>query len=298
MSVESDSPSVSQSELVRLHTHIVDLEQRLAHAERELGQAQALFHDVFESPPLTMFLIDVGEDGIFRSARMNSTGEVYTGRPSSAWAGRMMDELFPPEYAHVLEERYRTTVSAGTPQIFEEELSFPSGAIWSRTVYAPVRDQTGRVHRILGLSFDITAQKRQELEAQEEQGRLIEHQTEMLAELSTPLLQLSDRVVIMPLVGSIDTRRAQQILETLLTGVADHGADFAILDITGVTIVDTQVASHLIQTAQAAKLLGAKVILTGIRPEMAQILVSLGINLDSVVTLNTLQMGVAYALHQ
>ncbi|NTV64638.1 MAG: STAS domain-containing protein, partial [Oscillochloris sp.] len=117
-------------------------------------------------------------------------------------------------------------------------------------------------------------------------------------ELSTPLLPLANRVLALPLVGTIDSTRAQQVIETLLHGVAEHQASTTIIDITGVHVVDTQVANALIHAAQAVKLLGAQVILTGIRPEVAQTLVSLGTNLGDIVTRGTLQEGIAYAMRR
>lgn len=125
---------------------------------------------------------------------------------------------------------------------------------------------------------------------------VIRAQEAALRELSTPLIPLSDTAVVMPLIGSIDSTRARQIMETLLEGIASNAANLVILDITGVPIVDTQVANGLIQAAQAAKLLGARVVLTGIRPEVAQTLVGLGVDLRGIVTRSTLQSGIAYAL--
>jgi anti-anti-sigma regulatory factor len=121
-------------------------------------------------------------------------------------------------------------------------------------------------------------------------------QAAALAELSTPLIPISEAVMVMPLIGSVDARRAQQVLETLLEGIGRTGADVAILDITGVPVVDTMVANGLIQAAQAARLLGATVMLTGIRPEVAQTLVGLGVDLRGIVTHSTLQSGIAAVL--
>jgi rsbT co-antagonist protein RsbR len=118
----------------------------------------------------------------------------------------------------------------------------------------------------------------------------------VLRELSTPLIPISDAVVVMPLIGAIDSRRAQQVMETLLQGLAQRQAETAILDITGVPVVDTQVANALIAAAQAVKLLGATVVLTGIRPEVAQTLVGLGIDLRGIITRASLQSGITYAL--
>ena len=117
-----------------------------------------------------------------------------------------------------------------------------------------------------------------------------------LAELSTPLIPISDDTVVMPLVGTIDSRRAQQVIEGLLVGIVETRAQVAILDITGVPVVDTQVANALLRAAQAVKLLGAQVVLTGIRPEVAQTLVGLGVDLTGIVTRSTLQSGIAFAL--
>lgn len=128
--------------------------------------------------------------------------------------------------------------------------------------------------------------------------QIILNQQAALRELSTPLIPLSDAVMIMPLIGTIDALRAQQILETLLQGVADQHAATVIVDITGVQIVDTHVANALIQAAQAVRLLGASVVLTGIRPEVAQTLVGLGVDLSGIVTYGSLQSGIANTLQR
>ncbi len=143
---------------------------------------------------------------------------------------------------------------------------------------------------------DITDIKRNEQERQQLQDQVIEAQQAAIRELSTPLIPLSPSVVLMPLVGSIDTKRAQQVMETLLEGIAVHQADTAILDITGVSVVDTQVANALIQAAQAVRLLGAHIILTGIGPTMAQTLVHLGADLSSIQTRGSLQRAIMDAL--
>lgn len=125
---------------------------------------------------------------------------------------------------------------------------------------------------------------------------IIQAQKLALRELSTPLIPISDTVMIMPLIGSIDSTRAQQVIETLLDGVSGSSTRTIILDITGVLVVDTQVADALIQAAQAVKLIGAQVVLTGIRPEVAQTLVGLGVDLGQIVTRSTLESGIDYAV--
>ncbi|MFV9507165.1 MAG: PAS domain S-box protein [Oscillochloridaceae bacterium umkhey_bin13] len=161
-----------------------------------------------------------------------------------------------------------------------------------------VYDAEGNLIFIDGFVTDITAQHQAEEERNALQNQVIAAQAAALRELSTPLMPIADGVVALPLIGSIDSARAQQIVETLLTGVVERRAATVILDITGVPVVDTQVANVLLQATQATKLLGARVVLTGIRPEVAQTLVGLGIDLSGIITLASLQHGIAWALRR
>ena len=146
------------------------------------------------------------------------------------------------------------------------------------------------------LAAALADRERVEAERAYLQEEVIRVQATALVELSTPLIPISDRIVVMPLIGTVDSRRAQQVLEILLSGIAKNRVEMAILDITGVAVVDTQVADALVRTAQAVRLLGSQIMLTGIRPEVAQILVELGIDLQGIITRSTLQSGIAYAL--
>ncbi len=158
------------------------------------------------------------------------------------------------------------------------------------------RDDAGNINAVMGLFRDLTEQRRIEAEREALQEQVIEAQRAALRELSTPLIPVSDDVVIMPLIGTIDTGRAQQVMETLLEGVAHYQSNLAILDITGVSVVDTQVAQALIGAAQAVRLLGAQVMLTGIQPQIAQTLVHLGVDLSGIETRGSLQSGISQAL--
>ncbi|MFL5803822.1 MAG: GAF domain-containing protein [Roseiflexaceae bacterium] len=150
--------------------------------------------------------------------------------------------------------------------------------------------------RAAELAAALADRERVEAERACLQEEMIRVQATALVELSTPLIPISDRIVVMPLIGTVDSRRAQQVLEILLSGIAKNRVEMAILDITGVAVVDTQVADALVRTAQAVRLLGSQIMLTGIRPEVAQILVELGIDLQGIITRSTLQSGIAYAL--
>lgn len=135
--------------------------------------------------------------------------------------------------------------------------------------------------------------------AEEERARfheeLIRVQASAIAELSTPLIPVRSRILVMPLIGTVDSARATRVIEVLLQGISEHSAHSAILDVTGVPVVDTQVASALVRAASAARMLGARVVLTGIRPEVATTLVSLGAELRGVITCSTLEQGIDVA---
>lgn len=126
--------------------------------------------------------------------------------------------------------------------------------------------------------------------------RTVSLQKIALQELSAPLIPVFDGISVMPLIGAIDTERAKQIMENLLNGVVKHRSEVVLIDITGVPVVDTMVAHHIIQAAEAVRLVGAKCMLVGIRPEIAQTIVNLGINLNQITTKNTLKKGMEAAL--
>ena len=119
--------------------------------------------------------------------------------------------------------------------------------------------------------------------------RTVSLQKIALQELSAPLIPVFEKISVMPLVGTIDTERARLIMENLLNGVVKHRAEVVLIDITGVPVVDTMVAHHIIQAAEAVRLVGAKCMLVGIRPEIAQTIVNLGIDLNQFSTNSTLK---------
>jgi rsbT co-antagonist protein RsbR len=125
---------------------------------------------------------------------------------------------------------------------------------------------------------------------------VIADQTEQLLELSTPVVKLWDGVVAVPLVGTLDSARAQVVMEKLLQTLVDTGSAFAIVDITGVPAVDTQVAQHILKTVVAARLMGAECIISGIRPQIAQTVVALGIEFGDIVTKSNLADALLHAL--
>jgi len=144
---------------------------------------------------------------------------------------------------------------------------------------------------------DITERKR----AEEERLRLeedIRAKNDLIRTMSTPLMPISDEIVVMPLVGTLDQERADQVLSSLLGGIAAMKPSVAILDITAVPVVDADVASALVRAAHAARLLGVDVVLTGLRAEVARTLVDMGLALPGIRTYSTLKSGIALSMNR
>ena len=133
---------------------------------------------------------------------------------------------------------------------------------------------------------------------QKSREEVISRQQQELLELSTPVVVLWDGVLALPLIGTLDSERTQVVMESLLQKIVETGAEIAVIDITGVPTVDTLVAQHLLKTVAAARLMGADCIISGIRPQIAQTIVHLGVNLTDVVTKATLADAFAIALRR
>ena len=140
----------------------------------------------------------------------------------------------------------------------------------------------------IGLAIDTYIQQRE---------RTIHEQQEAIRELSTPVLQVRERLLILPIVGVIDAQRARQLTEQLLRSIRANRAKVVVIDITGVPVVDTTVANHLVQTVEASRLMGATVIITGLSADIARTLVTLGVDLGKMDTMGDLQEGIEEAEH-
>jgi rsbT co-antagonist protein RsbR len=208
--------------------------------------------------------------------------------------GQKYTEIFPDFTDNGLLEIYAEVVRTGQSRNLGE-LSFDSGGQTSLfTIEAfPLPNQC------IAITFENVTERKRAEEALRQtmlQEEKIHAQQVALEELSTPMIPITDRIVVMPLVGAIDSRRAQQVMDSLLYGVSNSRAETAIIDITGVSVVDTQVANALIRAAVSVQLLGARVMLTGIRPEVAQTLVGLGVDLRGINAYGTLSSAIATAM--
>jgi rsbT co-antagonist protein RsbR len=167
----------------------------------------------------------------------------------------------------------------------------------SSTFFA-IRDESRRTVALASIIRDVTAQKRAEAAQQELQQEIIETQRQTLQELSTPVIPVMDRILVMPMVGNIDSARAKDVTRALLAGISEHRAKFVILDVTGVPIMDSGVVNHLNKTIHAARLKGAYTIVTGIADAVAETIVDLGIDWGAIDARRNLQTGLVTALNK
>jgi rsbT co-antagonist protein RsbR len=219
-------------------------------------------------------------DTLFESLRSGGTVEV--GGPSAAELRAVLAELSrnrarrgysPTETASAVFALKEAVLEAADG---EDERAMSDFAHFSRLV-----DELGL------FTFDVYVQTRE---------KLIVEQTEQLLELSTPVIKLWDGVMAVPLVGTLDSARAQVVMEKLLQTLVETSSEYAIIDITGVPAVDSQVAQHILKTVMAARLMGAECIISGIRPQIAQTVVSLGIEFGDIVTKANIADALLHAL--
>src|SRR5205809_604398 len=169
--------------------------------------------------------------------------------------------------------------------------------VLARSLFNKYQDNVEKLNRILH-TYDPAANRLANTVAVgfvEERERIIRQQQEAIRELSTPVLQVRERLLILPIIGVIDPQRARQLTEQLLQAIRTNRAKVVVIDITGVAAMDSKVANHLVQTVEASRLLGATVIVTGLSAEIAQTLVNIGVDLGKMNTVGDLQGGIEEA---
>ena len=159
---------------------------------------------------------------------------------------------------------------------------------WANVIISPIVDESQELVGFVKVTRDLTERREQE--------RLVQRQRDEILELSTPVIQVWDKVLVLPVIGTLDSMRAARLTEGLLERIALEQAEVVILDISGVPAIDTDVAQHLLKTVEAARLMGTESILSGVRPETAQAIVHLGIELGTLRSRNSLRDALQLAL--
>jgi rsbT co-antagonist protein RsbR len=287
--VTPEAAETPRGEFFMLRQQIATLEQSLSEAQQQAAAAQTSAERFYLLCQASMEGIVIQDRGRITDA--NQMMATMFGYDHTEIIGREVLSLLTPESQTIAATYLRSHADAPFEIVGlrKDGSTFPI-EVAVQTIHGHETTQRVAVIR------DISERKRAEAERIQLQEAIIQAQAVALAELSTPLIPITDQVMVMPLIGTLDSRRMQQVFDTLLQGMASSQAQVAILDITGVSVVDTQVANVLVRVAQAVQLLGAQVVLTGIRPEVAQTLVGLGIDLGSMVTRSSLQSGITYAI--
>jgi rsbT co-antagonist protein RsbR len=247
----------------------------------------AYVNNIIESMSALVLVLD-------EQARIKTVNDAVTslcGHARSELLGQPIQQVFPDVDVAVvlrdgvaihLETSGRTKAGASFPALFSASL---------------MRNRKRQIEGIVCIGRDLTESKR----AEEERLRMrdaMQRQAILVEELSTPLIPITDDVVVMPLVGTMDQQRAERVCEALLRGVVERRAKAAIIDVTGVRAVDRPGLEGIVSAAKGLRLVGAEVILTGIRPEVAAILMSLDVDLRGIVTSGSLQSAIVDLLRR
>jgi len=220
----------------------------------------------------------------------NGGAERLKGWTADEIIGQHFSKFYPPEDVQrgKTEQELKEAAEHGR---FEDEgwrLRKDGSRFWANVVITALRDENGKLLGFGKLTRDLSERRQAE-------ERLKQQTKETLEMATVPVVQVWDGILLVPIIGTLNSDRTQQLMEQLLHRVAATNSEVALLDITGVPTIDTQIAQHLIETISAVRLLGAEVILTGVRPIIAQTLVHLGIDLSNVMTRSSLAAGLQVA---
>ena len=221
----------------------------------------------------------------------NKAAERLKGWTAEEIIGQHFSRFYPPEdvAAGKTEMELRNAARDGRYEDEGWRIRKDGTRYWANVIITALRDSHGNLQGFGKVTRDLSERR-----MAEEQ---IRKQSQEIFEMAVvPVVQVWEKVVLVPIIGTLDSQRSQQLMERLLQRVTETSSPVAILDITGVPAIDSQTAQHLIETISAVRLLGAEVILTGVRPSIAQTLVHLGIDLSHVVTRASLTAGLRLAL--
>lgn len=220
----------------------------------------------------------------------NTGAEAVTGYRADEAIGQPVSIFYTEEdrASRLLERELRTARESGRFEFEGWRVRKGGQRYWSSVALAPIRDAAGNVSGYVKVARDDT-----ERFATEQRLR---RQSDEIMELSTPVIQVWEKVLALPIIGTLDSSRAARLTEGLLQRISENQAEVVILDVSGVPTIDSQVAQHLLRTVQAATLMGAESILSGVRPETAQAIVQLGVQLGDLRARNTFRDALQLAL--
>ena len=286
----------SRAALEQAKQRIADLEARLEAEAKEREKRPHWALALLDTANIGLWEWDIQRNKITWAdatlAIYGVTRETFDGRFESYQV-----LIHPEDVDHVLSTVQRTFEGGGSSYYIEHRLiRGDDGTTRALKAWGYLyRDDAGKPYRMCGIIHDVTELKREEEARAAMQQQIIDTQRETLRQIGAPIIPLAANTLAMPLVGTLTPERAAIVTETLLHAVTERGAEFVILDVTGVPAVDAEVADALLRVAQAVRLLGAEVALTGMQPGVARALVELGVDMSAFVTKADLQGGIAWA---
>jgi len=227
-------------------------------------------------------------DGLVRS--WNPGAQMLTGYTADEVIGKHISMFFTEDDARsdVLEREMAAAVRDGSVEAEGWRIRKDGTRFWANIVLSPIHNDEGAVTGYVKVARDLTERR--------EQDQLVQQQRDEILELSTPVIQVWDKVLVLPLIGTLDSGRAARLTESLLERIAADQAEVVILDISGVPGIDSGVAQHLLETVAAARLMGTESILSGVRPDTAQSMVHLGVELGGLRSRTSLKDALQLAL--
>lgn len=261
-----------------------ELREKLAMIERQNPTLQMLSR-VLDSAPLILWAID--EQGNYTMSE--GIGLELLGFRPGELVGINALEMFK-DHREMAEALVRA-LSGEDSRV----MTSPAPGVHFENWQMPMRAQDGSIYGVMGLAIDASERVRTEQELREKL-ELIGRQSSTIRALATPIIQVWDEVLCLPVIGTVDSTRTADMMEGLLEAIVREHARYAIVDLTGVEVVDTSTADHLIQLFRAAKVLGVDGILCGIRPAVAQTVVALGLDLGAVKTMRSLRDALKWCI--
>ncbi len=304
--------SAQAAEIERLKARITALEEQLAERDRTAATLRAEaagLRAMIANLPVGFYAVDQTGRPL---ATSNETTRMFGASTEPSVDAAITDYGFfesdkttpiAPENIPIARALRGETVRAS--EIFVRNAGFPDG-VWLEVHAAPFATEDGSMQGASSLFFDCRMRKYLEEETSSQNTSLLEAEAEKLEiisrlrtaveQLSTPILELWEDVLALPVIGIVDSRRSAEMMERLLHEIVRNQARFVIIDLTGVEVIDTSTADHFMKLVKAVGLIGAKCVLTGIRPAVAQTLVDLDVSFGQLETLRNLRHGLRYCL--
>ncbi|MGB1287923.1 MAG: PAS domain-containing protein, partial [Aggregatilineales bacterium] len=269
-------------------TEQIELQQQAKELFHNLRQSEERYESILSHLPDMVFTFDA--KGTFKYVKPS---EQLIAPPENL-IGKTVADFFSETMVTEIKHQLQQTIKTHEMQVYHYSLEVPQqGVRHYEGRFIPYQDD-----EVIFVSRDMTEKYADEAERERLQQEIIDRQRDALKELSTPIIPLMERIIVLPIVGSIDRDRARNLMRDLLAGIHEHRARTVILDITGVSVVDSGVADYLNRTIQAARLKGAHTIITGIADNVAETIVDLGIDWTTLETMRDLQSGLLLALRR